>query len=738
MTKKTATKKSAAKKSVTRTAWKILINPNSKAASNSYLSSKNYVNFLEAGRQCVSDLNTESLHGVVDSLAQKLSLSAKDTEIVYAFLEKGPSKVPFTRFLACDNEKLRSNCLWVIGDEKYRKDYLSHLDEIAKALHDPCSDVRWSALNNLIYLASCGKKAKIDKIIRSCLTSDDEEFAMSVAKTLPDLCTKDAYPELIYEFLDSNKVFDLRVALEMLEYCMGQITYSDKKPWLKANFARRLLDLLSHSDTVVRTKVAWFAEEMLDSPEEKEAFACELLDSKEVAGIVAGLGIWKCDEDSPKSLAYFDKVLSLMLHEDATVREQAAEKTVRHFWKDTCNKRIESFYHTHANELPIEAWVKLNIPSDSQEIFKIYAPRIRSFLPEATPRDEYSLCLLLDGLGCLNDEELALCANSEYGDARAWVLERTYYAQGAKGIDIYKAAVDDPYERVRERALEYVLKFEPQQPDSATDSKEIKAICSKWKKAGLVETGDLRTYLKATSIKDLSGDIVKQAQPSIRLIPQKKRSTDLKVGTSKLGGSPDLPIGVDWPLNDQSSPARPLSFVAQLNLADLPQEGAKLGLPASGILCFFVDPEDYAEGWCASIFAVLYASADTTVERCSPPKGVQTYSPRLFMPRCELSLPDWDNLAAAIALETDSPYRVVYNRLLSDLGQDRDAKAHRMFGHPSYIQSDKLSDKEKLLLQLESDDECPWGDDGHLLYSISPRSLKKLDFGAASMMFECY
>ena len=74
--------------------------------------------------------------------------------------------------------------------------------------------------------------------------------------------------------------------------------------------------------------------------------------------------------------------------------------------------------------------------------------------------------------------------------------------------------------------------------------------------------------------------------------------SDDRPGGSKLGGTPDLPAGFDWPVNtnpDNYHPeatGRPLDFLLQLDLADVAPHAAAadLGdaLPTTGRLVFFL------------------------------------------------------------------------------------------------------------------------------------------------------
>ena len=74
-------------------------------------------------------------------------------------------------------------------------------------------------------------------------------------------------------------------------------------------------------------------------------------------------------------------------------------------------------------------------------------------------------------------------------------------------------------------------------------------------------------------------------------------------GESKIGGKPHLPADFEWPVYhgmgilDTEKATRPLSFMAQINLADVTAHDAEHLLPASGMLYFFYDMETMRWGY---------------------------------------------------------------------------------------------------------------------------------------------
>src|SRR5579884_181023 len=109
-------------------------------------------------------------------------------------------------------------------------------------------------------------------------------------------------------------------------------------------------------------------------------------------------------------------------------------------------------------------------------------------------------------------------------------------------------------------------------------------------------------------------------RPSIRLYTYEPEQSNLTEGTSHLGGLPDLPLGTCWPRRK----ALPLSFIAQLRLAELHPYDQEGFLPEDGMLWFFYDalqqtlgesPAD-PDGWC-----VLFARGiPTRLQRTAAPE----------------------------------------------------------------------------------------------------------------------
>jgi uncharacterized protein YwqG len=75
------------------------------------------------------------------------------------------------------------------------------------------------------------------------------------------------------------------------------------------------------------------------------------------------------------------------------------------------------------------------------------------------------------------------------------------------------------------------------------------------------------------------------ARPEILVRTGSRSESRLPLGCSRLGGTPDLPEGIEWPV---FSDGRPLAFLAQFDLAEVAAIGTPVvGLPQSGLLSVF-------------------------------------------------------------------------------------------------------------------------------------------------------
>lgn len=170
------------------------------------------------------------------------------------------------------------------------------------------------------------------------------------------------------------------------------------------------------------------------------------------------------------------------------------------------------------------------------------------------------------------------------------------------------------------------------------------------------------------------------AAPTISLRPEPQVDTVL-VGTSRLGGDPDLPAGTPWPLRD----GRPLSFVGQVDLSAVTPHDAEGLLPTTGLLSFFYDVEESPWGFDPADrggWAVVHTPDPSQLERREAPVELTESFPDsvTLVPALTLTYPE--SLGSLAAL-LDEEEQDIYWEVLAESGP-----SHRILGPAVAIQSD--------------------------------------------------
>ncbi|MFX1449889.1 MAG: YwqG family protein [Promethearchaeota archaeon] len=294
-----------------------------------------------------------------------------------------------------------------------------------------------------------------------------------------------------------------------------------------------------------------------------------------------------------------------------------------------------------------------------------------------------------------------------------------------------------------------------------------------------------------TSIKD---KILPLLKSSIRVrtisVPEEK----IEIGTSKIGGSPDLPRDLDWPECNRL----PLSFIAQFNLSELSTYNEDNTLPSSGMLYIFYDTirviiHDYDENY-NEVSKIFYYNGDLSqLTRTPPPKQLVNIRGDLWdagiFRACAITfakekvLPESDSLYIS-DLGLNDNEKELYIRLIGEISKLYNKKedkmrrlptyiTHRLLGYSdgingSYMEYDcqlrlegiswkeifkgaftKLDESQKLkikkecinwrlLFQIDSDykAQTEWGDVGRIYFWIRNEALKKKDFSLIYALYQ--
>lgn len=275
--------------------------------------------------------------------------------------------------------------------------------------------------------------------------------------------------------------------------------------------------------------------------------------------------------------------------------------------------------------------------------------------------------------------------------------------------------------------------------------------------------------IQKNNLTDFADRIMAAIKPAIHI--SKVKTQEGVIGASRFGGMPDIPTDFEWVLREDI----PLSFLAQINCADLQGFTSAKNLPSSGMLYFFYDAIEQPWGFDPSdrgSSAIIYHPSTENLIPSTLPEGADIDNGWLFPAyavqfREILSLPNYDSQAfEQLSISQNSVDD--YVNLIVDVNELMAANEpiHQMLGHSSNIQGDMqlecqlilhginygdgysesiAKDLEAgasdwlLLLQLDSDDDLGmmWGDMGMLYFWIQESSLQSKRFDEAWTILQC-
>jgi hypothetical protein len=138
--------------------------------------------------------------------------------------------------------------------------------------------------------------------------------------------------------------------------------------------------------------------------------------------------------------------------------------------------------------------------------------------------------------------------------------------------------------------------------------------------ASAASATDVRKRAKHAGYGSIAGRVADTALQSEYFRPARTGSMPVALGTSRVGGDPDLPAGVAWP----SCHGKPQSFLAQVRVRDLPG-GARELRRVGGMLLFFthvdLEPgETHYGNWAGACSSVRHARSGVALERRTTPR----------------------------------------------------------------------------------------------------------------------
>jgi uncharacterized protein YwqG len=297
-------------------------------------------------------------------------------------------------------------------------------------------------------------------------------------------------------------------------------------------------------------------------------------------------------------------------------------------------------------------------------------------------------------------------------------------------------------------------------------------------------------YIRGKSGNDLRRDsmefstLLQSIQKSSIIIQYDQNfNSECPIGTSKIGGKPDLPSDFEWSYYEgisykDEAGNRPLSFLAQINCEEASKFDKDSMLPSKGMLYFFYelatmtwgfDPKD------AGSAQVYYFPGDTSeLSRTDFPSDLcDDYKipemPISFSPRTELpTFDEFIELHDGFDWDQMDEYDEAKRKLIEEHDEENE-NISKILGYANLIQNGMLlqceltsngvytgtsdgythvtaqqkenAKKWKLLFQFDSiqteTHEILWGDMGRLYFYINSDDLKALNFDNCWLILQC-
>ncbi|GIP46325.1 hypothetical protein J45TS6_47840 [Paenibacillus sp. J45TS6] len=265
--------------------------------------------------------------------------------------------------------------------------------------------------------------------------------------------------------------------------------------------------------------------------------------------------------------------------------------------------------------------------------------------------------------------------------------------------------------------------------------------------------------------------IANWAFPTAQLFLKPVSDIMIPIGGSKVGGNPDLPDDIEWPLWKDYD----MTFIAQINLADCPVD---ISLPKSGLLSFFYavkamyEDDDFYND--PHTCRVIYIDSDrlSKISRRNIPNNSidsEIIKPNKILYETSLSVPTAESAyLKSLGLDWNGnrdDYDKYWKSFLPHWSKE--GYVNRLMGHPDQMQGDMQvgceiavgpyswddlnnSDirekvvnsalKWRLLLQIDSEEEktgIMWGDVGRIYFWVHEDDLTDSCFERVVCEMQC-
>jgi len=291
---------------------------------------------------------------------------------------------------------------------------------------------------------------------------------------------------------------------------------------------------------------------------------------------------------------------------------------------------------------------------------------------------------------------------------------------------------------------------------------------------------ELKTLINRHHLQHLESQIIDIAKPCLHIEKERVYYIDaLPLGTSRLGGIPDVPEDFEWPTRED----KPLTFIMQLRLSDLAQYDLESVLPTNGWLYYFYDVDKQPWGFHGqeSGWSVTYIKDETTkLSRISYPK---TQHQAFELKALPLFLLSFNRILSVPSAVWEHPYGYQTYHALAFNDYDEEnaymyfsfdfspeaSPSHQILGYANHIQyaveydcfmaqypehdeqsifhklnedsqaRSKVMDEWQFLFQIDSDEDLGLicGDMGMLYICIPKDSLAKHQFDDCWTILQC-
>ncbi|CAM4173672.1 hypothetical protein BAMA_19550 [Bacillus manliponensis] len=252
-------------------------------------------------------------------------------------------------------------------------------------------------------------------------------------------------------------------------------------------------------------------------------------------------------------------------------------------------------------------------------------------------------------------------------------------------------------------------------------------------------TREIEALIEKHSLTHIKEKLLAHVFQCVKVIPTP--ITNLPIGSSKMGGVPDVSVTFEYPTYE----GEPLSFIAQFNLVDLHKTGMKNDLPASGMLYFFYFDNENYEGF-HEVYGNEYKRGSWRVMYDDAEQLQQIEGIDAKYPQCCLTFQVVEKLPELFIEDEDDSDRFL--QLLEELMPDQ-YDNHQIFGEPFSVQNEVFEEMQEhvgahhsditLLFQVDSDEKnchMAWGDMGMLYFCMANEDIKLRRFDKACCLLQ--